>query len=162
MKRALLSLAAAGLLSACVAPDTVRVDGEEFPAAPTIVVAAPKGEVAAGGTIPTPSQAAKIFNAACVDTLPDFARAEAVLARSGMRQNPSTGAFVNTKLDLSVALVKAGSGVNCSIIFATSEDPKAAADRLASYGVNKGKRFFVAVIGQAADRTYLNAQIAAQ
>ena len=162
MRKSICALAIAASLSACVQPNTVVADGKSFPAAPVQVVSPPKGSPSVGANIPTVAQVSEIFNAVCVDTLPNFAGAGAALAKFGMRINPSTGVFLNPKLDLSVAIVQAGKSTNCSIIFATDQDAKKTADQLSLYGVSKKKSFFVSVIGTTPDRTYLNAQIAAQ
>lgn len=163
MRRVRLLLALAGLLSACVESSTVTADGATFPAAPVQIVAATKDAGRVGSAVPSIELVKRIFNASCVDTLPDFKGAHVALTGLGMRQNPSTATYLNSEADLSVALVKAGRTVTCSIIFATtSQDPKKVADQVAAYAVGKGKRMFVQVIGKSADRTYLNAQIAAQ
>ncbi|MGB5559671.1 MAG: hypothetical protein WBN04_16880 [Paracoccaceae bacterium] len=149
-------------LSACVEPNTVTVDGASYPAAPVAVIAAPRGSQDPASVIPTTAQAAQIFNAACIDALPDFRTTDATLTKLGLRRNPATGVYLHKTLDLSVALVQAGDVINCSIVFATDKDPKATADAVAAYGVSKKKRFFIGVMGTPQTRTYLNAQVAAQ
>jgi hypothetical protein len=129
---------------------------------PVLLAPQAKGAPPMGTTIPTASQAASVFDAVCVDTLPDFADAPRVLRKLGMSMDKSTGVFINPKFDLSIALVKSGDTTNCSMVFATTGHGKKTANRVASGAVKKGKHLKISVLERTAQRTLLNAQIPAQ
>lgn len=150
-----------GQAAFCETNTVTDQDGHVFPSAPTAFFASPDPSMDRRA-IPTPAQAAEIFNRACIDRLPSFAGTGRTLTKLGLVLDPKRRVFDSRTLDLSVALVDNGGGVNCSIIFGTNLDPKTVADQIAAYGVSKHQRFYVEVIGQTADRVYLNAQVAGQ
>jgi hypothetical protein len=148
-------------VAACGPSYTVTADnGQKYTAAPAMVVMPSEGYIP-DRKIPSPGEAANIFNKACIDTLPEFSAAPGALSKLGMRRD-ATGAYQHPKLDLSVALLMAGKAKNCSIIFATNQDTKSTADSVAAYGVKQRKRFFIHVLGGTSDRVYLNAQVTTQ
>ena len=149
-------------LSGCVTENAVVANnGQSYAAAPAVPGLPPDGAVRLR-TAPTTAEASRIFNKACVDTLPNFAGTPAALTAMGL-QIDGNRVFQHPKLDLSIALVAAGSKINCSMIFATTAKvPKVAADAVAARAVEMGKRLFVSQMATVGDRTYLNAQISAQ
>ncbi len=81
--------------------------------------------VSPGETPVTIEQAIAQFSRACVDTLPEFTAAPAMLADQGFIQNPDTSTWFHQTLNLSIKLTPPLGGDQCSIVFASTADPDA-------------------------------------
>ena len=76
------------------------------------------------GTHPVdPDTAVSILSDICVDTLPRFAKAPAVLAKMPFQQHPQTGTYYHRSLDLSIKLHSDKGRKICSMVFASKDDP---------------------------------------
>ncbi len=76
------------------------------------------------GTHPVDSASAmSLISDICVDTLPRFANAPAVLAKMPFQQNPQTGTYYHRSLDLSIKLHTDKGRKICSMVFVSKDDP---------------------------------------
>ncbi len=84
-------------------------------------VGAVRAEVGPGPASVDGATGADLFTEICLDTLPEFRKAAAVVQALPFRQHPDTGTWYHRDLDLSVKLFTDGGHTYCSMVFSSRD-----------------------------------------
>ena len=83
--------------------------------------------------------ATNMFQKICVETLPDFKRAKAILDASGFAANPETGTLYHPTLNLSFKVKSGKANGACSMVFVSRTDPLQLGIALSTAAVTSGR-----------------------
>ncbi len=155
MRSAVLALSAVALLAACEPVPPQLPTGM----APVAILSEGVGDADPGTQMPTSAQVTQLFEAVCVDTYPSFASAPKVLAGLPLKRNSANGIYYHKTLDLSIALLDTGEQKACSMIFASTGDPRVKLDGVGRIEGLPADHFGGLILGKVAAPHYLNIQL---